>query len=430
MFPIDPAKLPALKTRRGLLIVDPQNDFLAKDGALAVKNPGDLPRRMADLVTAFRQNGGEIIWVHSRFEKPRPAQNEQIVTSDGPLLTGASAAGKGRRPRAPPQEIEASKCPEAFLGPEAATRPKCVRTGSSGIEMHPTVREAIHPKDHTFVKSYYSAFKSDQLLRHLRMRLVTELFICGSLTNIGVMASAVDAASHGYSIAIVEDCCGYRSSMRHNNALQQISDSFGCDILTAEETLEILQPKSRSSQRSSQRPSRAESRNSSVRRRTEEEDATASLTSKLESSFGKLSLNSEPAADGPQRKARAESSKQSLQPVVGSSKEKGDEEKNTKREKEKETSQDPSDDPVPQPDGVGPSASQSQQSASDDESESDDVSAAENSEAEVEADAEGAAQKSAKRSGQDSDEKKVTAGPSITTKKLGSQSAKEEKDSE
>ncbi|RYP70748.1 hypothetical protein DL771_005243 [Monosporascus sp. 5C6A] len=208
MFPIDPAKLPSLATRRGLMVVDPQNDFLAKDGALPVKSPEDLPQRIVELVTSFRQCGGEIIWVHSQFGAPRSVQSEQILTSDGPMLTGSS---KERRPRAPQQGIEVSKCPEAFLGPEASTRPRCVRQGSSGIEMHPAVQQAVQPKDHVVVKSYYSAFKSEQLLRLLRRRLVTELFICGSLTNIGVMATAIDAASHGYCIAIVEDCCGYRS---------------------------------------------------------------------------------------------------------------------------------------------------------------------------------------------------------------------------
>ncbi|RYP44199.1 hypothetical protein DL768_009315 [Monosporascus sp. mg162] len=261
MFPIDPAKLPSLNTRRGLMVVDPQNDFLAKDGALPVKTPEDLPQRIVELVTAFRQCGGEIIWVHSLFRAPRSVQSEQILTSDGPMLTGSS---KGGRPRAPQQGIEMSKCPEAFLGPEVSTRPRCVRQGSSGIEMHPAVQQAVQPKDHVVVKSYYSAFKSEQLLRLLRRRLVTELFICGALTNIGVMATAVDAASHGYCIAIVEDCCGYRSSMRHHNAIQSISEATGCDVLTTEGTLEVFQPKSKFSRRSSQKPSTADGKSSTL----------------------------------------------------------------------------------------------------------------------------------------------------------------------
>ena len=300
MFPIDPSKLPTLKTRRGLLIVDPQNDFLAEDGALAVKQPEGLPQRIADLVTSFRQNGGDIIWARSQFQTPRSTHDERILTSDGPALTGASAASRGRRTTRQPGLDEPSKCPEAFLGPAAPTRPKCVRPDTPGIEMHPTVQETALSRDHVVVKSHYSAFRSEQLLPFLRKRLVTELYICGSLTNIGVMATAVDAARHGYEIAVVEDCCGYRSTVRHHNALQLIREATGCDVLTTEDTLSVLQPRTGPSQRIAPKAAAAATttataagRSSTVRQRAGEGDATSS-TAALESSLEKLSLNSDP----------------------------------------------------------------------------------------------------------------------------------------
>ncbi len=419
MFPIDLAKLPALKTRRGLVIVDPQNDFLAEDGVLAVRNPEDLLRRLVDLATAFRQKGGDVIWVHSQFEKARPPHSEQIVTSDGPVLTG-----KGHRSREQPQGIEVSKCPEAFLGPEAATRPKCVRVGSSGIELHPAVQQAVQPKDHLVVKSYYSAFKSEQFLRLLRMRLVTELFICGSLTNIGVMATAIDAASHGYSIAIVEDCCGYRSSMRHSNALENISEATGCDIVSAKGALEIFQPKPKPSSKPAQRPSqkpgqkssRAEGRDSTVRRRPEVEDA-ASLDSELESSFGKLTLNSEPAVAGPDYYPSTGDSKRPIPPAIGPS----DEAKEKGKEKGKETQKTPTDNSVTQSDSIDPSAPPPQHSP-ENESEPDDASATEPAASAAAA----PAGESTKRTRENSsEERRSDIGPTrLSTDKVGSPSTK------
>ena len=301
MFPIDPSKLPTLKTRRGLLIVDPQNDFLAKDGALAVQQTEDLPQRIADLVTSFRQNGGDIIWVHSKFQASRSTHDERILTSDQPVLTGPSAATRGRRSRAHQQgPDEPSKCPEAFLGPPAPTRPECVRPGTTGIEVHPTVQKTVLSKDHVVMKSHYSAFQSEQLLPFLRKRLVTELFICGSLTNIGVMATAVDAAQHGYDITVVEDCCGYRSPELHNDALKQIREATGCDVLATENALRVLQPRTGPSQSIAQKKLTSSAgaaadgiKSSSVRQRAGEGDATSS-TAALESSLEKLSLNSEP----------------------------------------------------------------------------------------------------------------------------------------
>ena len=355
MFPIDPAKLPMLRTRRGLMILDAQNDFLAEDGALPITHPEGLPRRIADLATAFREKGGDVIWVRSQFEAPRPAHGAQILTSDGPQLSGASAAGRGRRPRAPqPGLVDGpSKCPEAFLGPEIPERPKCVRPDTTGAALHPAVQESAQPRDYAVVKSHYSAIKSEALLLHLRKRLVTELFICGALTNISVMATAVDATQHGLSVAVVEDCCGYRSTMRHNRALRQIMDATGCDILTTTETLDLLQPdpkpkaklsqqqqraaaarRSKSSSTSASAPSApsaaaasggAAGRTSTVRQHAEkEEEDVASLTSALESSLEKLSLNSEPVVCEPKHGGRgtAMNSSKEPQPAAESTEEK------------------------------------------------------------------------------------------------------------
>ncbi|KAK7942656.1 uncharacterized protein PG986_011769 [Apiospora aurea] len=75
------------------------------------------------------------------------------------------------------------------------------------------------------------------------MKFVTEIFVCGTMTNIGIQASAMDAASHGLDITIVEDCCGRRSSMRHANVLKQIVKTTGCEVISAKEVVEKLKPK-------------------------------------------------------------------------------------------------------------------------------------------------------------------------------------------
>lgn len=250
MFPIDRSLLPSLSTRRALIVVDPQNDFLAEDGALPINIPRNLPERIANLATAFRKSGGDIIWVCSRFEKSRSVLDEQILTSDRAGQLRSADAARGRRRQASPQLADQPcECPEAFLTQESPKLPKCVRPGSSGIDMHPIIQEAVGQRDCSVVKSYYSAFKSEQLLKLLRMRLVTELFICGSTTNISIMATAIDAASHGYNISIVEDCCGYHNIMRHRTAIKQISNTTGCDVLSADEVLASFKPKPKPSRR-------------------------------------------------------------------------------------------------------------------------------------------------------------------------------------
>ncbi|KAI0155397.1 hypothetical protein GGR52DRAFT_587140 [Hypoxylon sp. FL1284] len=320
MFPIDRSLLPSLPTRRALIVVDPQNDFLSEDGALPINFPKDLPERIANLATSFRKSGGDIIWICSQFEKSRSALDEPILTSDRPSQLRTSDGSRGRRRHASPQVSEhPCECPEAFLTRESPKLPECVRPGSPGAEMHPVLHEAAGPKDFSVLKSYYSAFKSEQLLKYLRMRLVTELFICGCTTNTSVMATAIDAASHGYTIAIVDDCCGFRNMMRHRTATKQISNTTGCDVLSAEKVLASIRPRPRPLRRPGDRPATSPGgRRSSVRRTRGEDGSGASSTSDILPSFQNLSLSPGRAADTLDAEAPAEDPALPIQPVVNS----------------------------------------------------------------------------------------------------------------
>lgn len=238
MFPIDPTKLPALRTRKAFLVIDPQKDFLDDEGALPIHQPLDLPEQIAHAAQAFRDSGVDIIWVRTQFDKIRSIHNEMILTADLPLGNGPASSSRGRGSRAASQGggVIPPKCPEGFLSISASsTLTKAVRPGTTGLEFHPEIEKAVSRKDQVLTKSFYSAFKNDQILRLLRMRFVTELYICGSLTNIGVMATAYDAASHGFAITLVKDCCGFRSPARHNAAIKQIVELTGCDVLNLDE---------------------------------------------------------------------------------------------------------------------------------------------------------------------------------------------------
>ncbi|KAI1126615.1 hypothetical protein F5Y10DRAFT_244447 [Nemania abortiva] len=293
MFPIDVTMLPALTTRKALLVVDAQNDFLAEDGALPVKMPIDLPERISNLANEFRRNGGEIIWVQSRFESPRALDEEQILASDLPGPSAGATPARGRRSRTTPPATEPAVSPEAFLTPGPGKGPRCVRAGTPGAEMHPVVKQAVGSKDHILTKTFYSAFRADELLRLLRVRFVTELFICGSLTNIGVMATAIDAASYGYTITIVDDCCGSQSMSRHRMALRQITNTTGCDTLSAANVLGTIRPRPTTSERVDQSQYRgAAGRSPTVRVQRGRKDAASDIQSSLE----RLSLSGEPAA--------------------------------------------------------------------------------------------------------------------------------------
>ncbi|KAI2605697.1 uncharacterized protein GGS25DRAFT_352318 [Hypoxylon fragiforme] len=317
MFPIDRSLLPSLTTNRALIVLDPQNDFLDEEGALPVKIPMDLPDRIADFATSFRQSGGYVIWACSQFERSRSTLDEVILTSERPGLSRGPDQSRGRRRQMSPQVVQPCECPEAFLTQESSNLPKCVRPGTFGIDVHPIIKAAIGPKDYSLVKTHYSAFKSEQLLRFLRMRLVTELFICGSMTNISVMATAVDAASHGYTITIVDDCCGYQNMMRHRNAIKEIANTTGCEVSKAQDILATHTPKVKGSRRLGDRPGiSAAGRYSTVRRAGGEDESTTSLTSEIQSSFEDLSLSHQRAADSSGPEPSAQDLNVPIQPMV------------------------------------------------------------------------------------------------------------------
>ncbi|ETS74708.1 hypothetical protein PFICI_13192 [Pestalotiopsis fici W106-1] len=239
---IDPSLFPVLKTRKALIIIDAQNDFISTEGALHVAVPQGLTERLIRVVKGFRSYG-DIVWIRSQYSQPRPPKNEQIITSDPSVAATRRPSGpRGRRP-ASGDDQPPSRCPEAFLSGPAPGRPECVREQTVGAQFPAEIQQLIEKKDMSFVKTYYSAFQIPDLIQRLRMKFVSEVFVCGSLTNIGIMATAIDAGSHGLDIGIVEDCCSYRDKDRHTAALNRIQKMTGCEILSTDQILDRLKPK-------------------------------------------------------------------------------------------------------------------------------------------------------------------------------------------
>ncbi|OHE94692.1 isochorismatase [Colletotrichum orchidophilum] len=241
MFPFDVSAMPTLPTRKGLLVVDFQNDFLSAGGALPVTDSNELVTRTLELVKSFRRVG-DVIWVSTEFEKYRLASAEQIWATDAipkPKILQSRARRRHQGASNNQTEETFDADPEAFLSQPG---PEVVRTATTGAEFPVAVNEAVGKRDIKLIKSHYSAFTSGQLLQTLRVNFIHELYLCGSLANIGVYATAMDAAKFGYSITLVEDCCGFRSDLRQSSALRSLIDVTGCEVQDSEAVTEKLQP--------------------------------------------------------------------------------------------------------------------------------------------------------------------------------------------
>ncbi|KAI9758950.1 MAG: hypothetical protein M4579_002690 [Chaenotheca gracillima] len=274
--------LPLLETRQALIVLDLQNDFLSPKSRLPVTKPEGFLSTLKKLVPAFRQKG-DIIWVRTEFETERPisqdGESDSVITdqqllrhardssnaakqlSSSPGSSSAKTPGtssdrsNSRSKKVPPgsnAKLKSNRADssqsdgtlehEAFLTKSPSGRqPRICLPRTIGVAFADPFGSMIDENtDSTFVKSHYSAFRSTALLPHLRGNLVTTLFVCGIISNVSVLATTLDAARHGYSITLVEDCLGYRDEARHVEALRQMTEYAGAEVINSAQLFEEI----------------------------------------------------------------------------------------------------------------------------------------------------------------------------------------------
>jgi nicotinamidase-related amidase len=283
MIEIDEQNLPFVRTGQALLLLDLQNDFIETGALLPVKDPPGFIDNTVKLLPEFRAFG-HIIWIRSIFEASRPfneaqgeSENESVIT-DNELRPSLHRGDRSLKARAAlsqhfaeqnsktsqtrtmdcstasplvvddsaEENKEVDSVEETFLTVCPGQKPKIVLATSPGTNFAEfMVMAADIRKDLFAQKTYYSAFKDGNLVQTLRAKFVTEIYICGALTNIGIFATAMDAARHGYAITIIEDCVGYRSKARHDEALRRLREFAGCDVVSSADIIESLRAKTR-----------------------------------------------------------------------------------------------------------------------------------------------------------------------------------------
>ncbi|KAL2071307.1 hypothetical protein VTL71DRAFT_12542 [Oculimacula yallundae] len=277
MFQIDAQSLPFVQTRSALLVLDLQNDFVGPDAILPVRSPSDFLDKIVCLVPDFRATG-HVIWIRSVFQDSRPVnepygESESVITdAELDLESGGNDHARGRSgknstkpengaqkvPESNEEAVETNPAPapafdgngepvmETFLSVRPGKHPQVVLAMSSRTNFFKKALEAVDvTKDLIFQKTWYSAFKDGSLVQILRAKFVTEIFICGVLTNISVFATAMDAARHGYTITIIDDCLGYRSKEKHDEALRRLIEFTGCEIVSSGVLAKELQAKAK-----------------------------------------------------------------------------------------------------------------------------------------------------------------------------------------
>ena len=109
--------------------------------------------------------------------------------------------------------------------------PHCVEDtwGTQIVEDH-----EVRPEDRTVRKARYSAFFQTDLDLLLRDNMITQLIVCGVVTNICVRSTVHDAFFLGYEVAVPHDACAGTGPREHESSLYDIATHFGTVCASAD----------------------------------------------------------------------------------------------------------------------------------------------------------------------------------------------------
>lgn len=246
---------PKIETKKALFLIDFQNDFVSPKGKLPVANTQDFIAKLPELVETFRANG-QVVWVNTEFQRPCAAISPQTgsycillkqfaeqlkaqvqlrTTSLSPISEQDEAADT-----VPASTIDDDS--EAFLAPDIPNmNSRCCVPHSDGAEMPPVLARCVDArKDVLLTKTGYSAFEDPMLIFKLRSRMITHLYMSGSLSNVGVYATVLDAVSQGFTVTLIEDCLGYRDDTCHVEAVSRLVDMAGAEGVDHQELMDDL----------------------------------------------------------------------------------------------------------------------------------------------------------------------------------------------
>ena len=182
-----------------LIIIDPQNDFCAKDGAVVRLMGWDVTRiqstvrRLNRFIDRVRQEQLLIVWTRTIVDAYR-----------------ARPSFKAR----------------SFIGDARARGIELVKEGLDGSDWYEEVTKPL-PDEYVITKYHYDAFEDTNLELLLNSNGIKTLLFTGFITNVCVETSARHAYIKGYYPVVISDCTDAATEQEHEATLFNLKTYFG-----------------------------------------------------------------------------------------------------------------------------------------------------------------------------------------------------------
>lgn len=193
-----------------LIVVDPQNDFCATEGAVIRLMGWDASRiqtavePLNRLIEQARRKGLLIVWTQS-FVDPTRAKPSFVART---VITDAKARGI-----------------------------VLVKEGLDGADWYSGVTKPA-PDEHVITKYHYDAFEDTDLDLLLRSRGIKTILLTGFIANVCVETTGRHGYIKGYYPVLVTDCTEAATQQEYDATVHNIKTYFG-KVATSEHIVKI-----------------------------------------------------------------------------------------------------------------------------------------------------------------------------------------------
>ncbi len=194
-----------------LLVVDMQNGFCHPDGSFPRVGRGlegamDAVRNAAIAVGQARRADIPVVFTRHVYRPGRPDEGAALIRNS-PELAGVAGLANGT--------WDAAVCAELGCGPD----------------------------DLVVDKVRFDAFQWTSLEPLLRGLGVTDLMICGVVTNICVETTARSAFMRDFPVILLEDCCAAKTRRLHELSVEVLSSYELAEIVSVSRGFDAADPR-------------------------------------------------------------------------------------------------------------------------------------------------------------------------------------------